>query len=72
MPPALPGVADFPNKKIDDYSAIDFTRQYLFVFEEELSKSSSRAEFQNRMKIKYPDAELFFSVERASAKFFDQ
>jgi hypothetical protein len=36
------------------------------------AKSSRRAEFQNRMKIKYPDAELFFSVERASAKFFDQ
>lgn len=67
----IPG-HNFPNKKIDAGSAINFTKQYLLVFEEELSKSSSRTEFQNRMKIKYPDAELFFSVERASAKFFDQ
>jgi len=67
----IPG-HNFPNKKMDAYSAINFTTKYLEVFEEELSKSSSRAEFQNRMKIKYPDAELFFSVERASAKFFDQ
>ncbi len=61
-----------PNKKLDAHSAIDFTKQYLLVFEEELSKSSSRTELQKRMKVKYPDAELFFSVERASAKFFGQ
>ncbi|SLM64116.1 MULTISPECIES: MBL fold metallo-hydrolase [Dickeya] len=67
----IPG-HNFPNKKLDAYSAIYFTKQYLLVFEEQLSKSNSRAEFQNRMKIKYPDAELFFSVERASAKFLNQ
>lgn len=67
----IPG-HNFPNKKLDAYSAINFTKQYLLAFEEELSKSKNRAELQNRMKIKYPDAELFFSVERASAKFFDQ
>jgi glyoxylase-like metal-dependent hydrolase (beta-lactamase superfamily II) len=67
----IPG-HNFPNKQMDAYSSIDFTKQYLLVFEEELSKSSNRAEFQSRMKMKYPDAELFFSVERASDKFFDK
>ncbi|WP_207282287.1 MBL fold metallo-hydrolase [Pseudomonas sp. FW300-N2F2] len=67
----IPG-HNFPNKKLDAYSAINFTKQYLLAFEEELSKSKNRAELQNRMKTKYPDAELFFSVERASVKFFDQ
>lgn len=67
----IPG-HNLPNKKLDAHSAIDFTKDYLLVFEEELSKSSRRAEFRNRMKIRYPNAGLFFSVERASDKFFAQ
>ncbi|KPY30097.1 hypothetical protein ALO52_200184 [Pseudomonas syringae pv. primulae] len=67
----IPG-HNFPNKKLDAYSAINFTTQYLLAFEETLSKSNNRAEFQKRMKDKYPDAELFFGVERAATKFFNQ
>lgn len=67
----IPGHS-FPDKKPDANSAIYFTKKYLLVFEEELEKSRSRAELQNRMKNAYPDAELFFGVERAAAKFFDK
>ena len=67
----IPG-HNFPNKELDAYSAINFTTHYLLAFEEALSKSNTRAEFQKYMKEKYPNAELFLSVERAAIKFFAQ
>jgi glyoxylase-like metal-dependent hydrolase (beta-lactamase superfamily II) len=66
----IPGHS-YVNVKFDSYSAIDFTKQYLSVFDQELVKSTTASEFKQRMRDKYPDAALFFGVDRAAAKFFD-
>ena len=59
-----------PHKIFDADSAIRFTKDYLTVFEEELANSTSGGELKTRMKRRYPDAELFFSVERTAADLF--
>jgi glyoxylase-like metal-dependent hydrolase (beta-lactamase superfamily II) len=66
----IPGHS-YANVKFDSHSAIDFTKQYLSVFDQELAKSTTASEFKQHMKEKYPDAALFFGVDRAAAKFFD-
>jgi glyoxylase-like metal-dependent hydrolase (beta-lactamase superfamily II) len=66
----IPGHS-YVNVKFDSYSAIDFTKQYLSFFDKELVKSKTASEFKQHMKEKYPDAALFFGVDRAAAKFFD-
>ncbi|VXD04522.1 conserved exported hypothetical protein [Pseudomonas sp. 8Z] len=66
----IPGHS-FANEKFDSKSAIDFTKEYLLVFDQELVKSATASEFKQRMKERYPGAELFFGVDRAASKFFD-
>jgi len=65
----IPGHSQ-PHKAFDADSAIRFTKGYLTVFEEELARSKSGVDFKARMKRRYPDAELFFSVERTAADLF--
>lgn len=59
-----------PHQIFDADSSIRFTREYLAVFEEELSHSKSGSDLKARMKRRYPHAELFFSVERTAADLF--
>lgn len=65
----IPGHSQ-PHKVFDADSAIRFTKGYLAVFEEELAGSKSGVDLKARMKRRYPDAELFFSVERTAADLF--
>jgi len=65
----IPGHSQ-PHKVFDADSAIRFTKGYLAVFEEELASSKSGADLKARMKRRYPDAGLFFSVERTAADLF--
>lgn len=58
------------NANFDSDSAIDFTKTYLLFFDQALAKATNGSEFKNIMKEKYPDAGLFFGVDRAAAKFF--
>jgi glyoxylase-like metal-dependent hydrolase (beta-lactamase superfamily II) len=65
----IPGHS-YANVKFDSHSAIDFTKRYLSVFDQELDKSTTGSEFKIRMKEKYPEAALFFGVDRSAAKYF--
>jgi glyoxylase-like metal-dependent hydrolase (beta-lactamase superfamily II) len=65
----IPGHSQ-PHKVLDADSAICFTKGYLAVFEEELARSKSGVDLKARMKRRYPDAGLFFGVERTAAALF--
>ena len=51
----------------DASTAVDFTRTYLLVFEEELSKAKDPDSLVRAMKERFPSADLFLAIERGAA-----
>jgi glyoxylase-like metal-dependent hydrolase (beta-lactamase superfamily II) len=47
-------------------TAVDFTENYLLVFEEELKKARDPDSLINTMKEKFPSADLFLAIERGA------
>jgi glyoxylase-like metal-dependent hydrolase (beta-lactamase superfamily II) len=47
-------------------SAVDFTENYLLVFEEELKKAKDPDSFINTMKERFPSADLLLALERGA------
>jgi glyoxylase-like metal-dependent hydrolase (beta-lactamase superfamily II) len=51
---------------LDASSAVDFTENYLLVFEEELKKAKDPDSFINTMKERFPSADLFLALDRGA------
>ena len=45
---------------------MDFTENYLFVFEEELKKAKDSDSLINAMKARFPSADLLLAIERGA------
>jgi glyoxylase-like metal-dependent hydrolase (beta-lactamase superfamily II) len=52
--------------RIDATSAVDFTEQYLLIFEEELQKAKTPDDLVKAMKEQFPSAELMLAIERGA------
>jgi len=65
----IPGHSQ-PGKVFDTRSSVEYTKNYLSVFEEELAKSKSAYELVGRMKEKFPQAGVLFSLKRSAEKIF--
>lgn len=57
---------------IDATTAVDFTEAYLRAYEIELARARTASDLIARMKVRYPDAELVFSLERSALARFTQ
>jgi glyoxylase-like metal-dependent hydrolase (beta-lactamase superfamily II) len=51
---------------LDASTAVDFTENYLLVFEEELNKAKDPDSFINAMKERFPSADLLLAIERGA------
>jgi len=51
---------------LDASSAVDFTENYLLVFEEELKKAKDADSLINAMKEKFPSSDLLLAIERGA------
>src|SRR6266576_2488772 len=51
---------------LDASTAVDFTENYLLVFEEELKKAKDPESLINTMKERFPSAGLFLAIERGA------
>ena len=51
---------------LDASTAVDFTENYLSVFEEELKKAKDPDSLINAMKEKFPSADLLLAIERGA------
>src|SRR6266853_2071407 len=51
---------------LDASTAVDFTENYLLVFEEELNKAKDPESLINTMKEKFPSADLLLAIERGA------
>jgi glyoxylase-like metal-dependent hydrolase (beta-lactamase superfamily II) len=51
---------------LDASTAVDFTENYLFVFEKELKKAKDPDSLINAMKEKFPSADLLLAIERGA------
>ena len=51
---------------VDASTAVDFTENYLLVFEEELKKAKDSDSFINAMKEKFPSSDLLLAIERGA------
>jgi len=51
---------------LDACSAVDFTENYLLVFEEELKKAKDPDSFINTMKERFPSADLLLALDRGA------
>src|SRR6202790_1522209 len=51
---------------LDASTAVDFTENYLLVFEEELKKAKDPDSLINAMKEKFPSADLLLAIERGA------
>jgi len=51
---------------LDASTAVDFTENYLFVFEEELKKAKNPDSLINTMKEKFPSSDLLLALERGA------
>jgi glyoxylase-like metal-dependent hydrolase (beta-lactamase superfamily II) len=51
---------------LDAITAVDFTENYLLVFEEELKKAKDPDSFINTMKERFPSADLLLAIERGA------
>ncbi len=51
---------------LDGSTAVDFTENYLLVFEEELKKAKDADSLINAMKEKFPSADLLLAIERGA------
>ena len=51
---------------LDASTAVDFTENYLLVFEEELKKAKGPDSFINTMKERFPSADLLLALERGA------
>jgi glyoxylase-like metal-dependent hydrolase (beta-lactamase superfamily II) len=51
---------------LDANTAVDFTENYLLVFEEELQKAKDPDSFINAMKERFPSADLLLALERGA------
>src|SRR6202045_4159363 len=51
---------------LDASTAVDFTEDYLLVFEEELKKAKDADSLINAMKEKFPSADLLLAIERGA------
>jgi glyoxylase-like metal-dependent hydrolase (beta-lactamase superfamily II) len=51
---------------LDASTAVDFTQNYLLVFEEELKKAKEPDSFINTMKKRFPSADLLLALERGA------
>jgi glyoxylase-like metal-dependent hydrolase (beta-lactamase superfamily II) len=51
---------------LDASTAVDFTENYLLVFEEELKKAKDPDSFINTMKEKFPSSDLLLAIERGA------
>jgi glyoxylase-like metal-dependent hydrolase (beta-lactamase superfamily II) len=51
---------------LDSSTAVDFTEEYLLVFEEELKKAKDPESLINTMKEKFPSAGLLLAIERGA------
>jgi glyoxylase-like metal-dependent hydrolase (beta-lactamase superfamily II) len=51
---------------LDASSAVDFTENYLLVFEEELKKAKDPDSLINTMKERFPSADLLLAIERGA------
>src|SRR6266853_1238128 len=51
---------------LDASAAVDFTENYLLVFEEELKKAKDADSLINTMKEKFPSADLLLAIERGA------
>jgi glyoxylase-like metal-dependent hydrolase (beta-lactamase superfamily II) len=51
---------------LDPSTAIDFTEDYLLVFEEELKKAKDADSLINTMKEKFPSSDLLLAIERGA------
>jgi glyoxylase-like metal-dependent hydrolase (beta-lactamase superfamily II) len=51
---------------LDASTAVDFTENYLLVFEEELKKAKDTDSLINAMKEKFPSADLLLAIERGA------
>jgi glyoxylase-like metal-dependent hydrolase (beta-lactamase superfamily II) len=51
---------------LDASTAVDFTKNYLLVFEEELQKAKDPDSLINAMKGKFPSADLLLAIERGA------
>src|SRR5882762_1563289 len=52
--------------RLDASTAVDFTENYLLVFEEELKKAKDPDSLINAMKERFPSAGLFLAIERGA------
>jgi glyoxylase-like metal-dependent hydrolase (beta-lactamase superfamily II) len=51
---------------LDASTAVDFTENYLLVFEEELKKAKNPDSLINTMKARFPSADLLLAIERGA------
>jgi hypothetical protein len=51
---------------LDASSAVDFTENYLLVFDEELKKAKGPGTFIDAMKERFPSADLLLALERGA------
>jgi len=51
---------------LDASTAVDFTENYLLVFEEELTKAKDSDSLVNTMKERFPSADLLLAIERGA------
>ena len=51
---------------LDASTAVDFTENYLFAFEEELKKAKDPDTFITTMKERFPSADLLLALERGA------
>jgi len=51
---------------LDANTAVDFTENYLLVFEEEIKKTKDPDSFINAMKERFPSADLLLALERGA------
>lgn len=51
---------------LDARSAVDFTQNYLLVFEEELKKAKDADSLINAMKEKFPSSDMLLAIERGA------
>jgi glyoxylase-like metal-dependent hydrolase (beta-lactamase superfamily II) len=51
---------------LDASTAVDFTENYLLVFEEELKKAKDPDSLMNAMKERFPSAGLLLAIERGA------
>jgi glyoxylase-like metal-dependent hydrolase (beta-lactamase superfamily II) len=51
---------------LDASTAVDFTENYLLVFEEELNKANDPDSLINTMKAKFPSSDFLLAIERGA------